>query len=165
MAQTVEERRLIHNRSQARYLLAHPRERHPLVVRTVELFWEKVDKSGGPDACWPWLSHRSFGYGKTHIRRATKFAHRVAYELTNGSIPGGLELDHLCANKACVNPGHLEPVTHGENLRRAYARKPMRRLTACKNGHDASLFGLLKCGDRYCRPCSAAAQRRRASFA
>jgi hypothetical protein len=54
-------------------------------------------------------------------------AHRVAYEQFVGTVPDGLELDHLCENKACVNPGHLEPVTRSENVRRGW---PTRRLRA-----------------------------------
>lgn len=61
-------------------------------------------------------------------------AHRMAYELYKGVIPGGMELDHLCGNTLCVNPGHLEPVTHKENIRRGYALKPL--VTHCKHGHE-----------------------------
>lgn len=104
-----------------------------------ERFEEKVDRDGPVPAhapelgpCWVWLGHvcvsaRS-GYGL--IKRggvgsknaSPAQAHRVAYELYVGPVPDGLEPDHLCGNKACVNPAHLEPVTHSENLRRGFQR-------------------------------------------
>lgn len=63
-------------------------------------------------------------------------AHRYAFELHRGPIPEGLELDHLCRSTLCVNPAHLEPITHRENIRRGYALKPL--VTHCKHGHEYS---------------------------
>lgn len=85
-----------------------------------ERFWAKVDRRDGGD-CWPWLgTTTSTGYGLFGVPREdrTVGAHRYAYELVVGPIPTGLELDHLCRVRNCVNPAHLEPVTHAENLRR-----------------------------------------------
>lgn len=62
------------------------------------------------------------GYGRLNRAGGMRLAHREAYALVRGPIPEGLELDHLCVNPACVHPGHLEPVTHEENLRRARER-------------------------------------------
>lgn len=93
----------------------------------------------GDTGCWLFngaLSTR--GYGKIAIapRGSVAPAHRVTYEALVGSIPGGLELDHLCRTRRCVNPAHLEPVTSRENILRGegmgarYARRDR-----CKHGH------------------------------
>lgn len=90
-------------------------------------FWAKVDKHGPvpahrPDLgpCWVWTAARhGKGYGMFSVDRKRKVrAHRFAYEMMVGPIPEGLDLDHLCRNRACVNPEHLEPVTRSVNLKR-----------------------------------------------
>ena len=75
----------------------------------------------GKEQCWPWLGSISqrHGYGKFGQRGA----HRVAYEHFIGPVPDGLQLDHLCRVRSCVNPWHLEPVTVGENIRRGHAAR------------------------------------------
>lgn len=94
-------------------------------------FWAKVDKSGGPDACWPWAGHRSpQGYGKAPLPRAATAiygaramqAHRLAYVLASGPIPAGLLVLHSCDNPPCCNPAHLRVGTYKDNLRDMYER-------------------------------------------
>lgn len=76
---------------------------------------------GFSSPCWIWLRARSSkGYGRCG-GPGTQFVHRRFYEKACGAVPEGLELDHLCRVRACVNPDHMEPVTHAENIRRGYA--------------------------------------------
>jgi hypothetical protein len=135
----------------------------PAYTRTWEQrFWSKVDKSG---ECWVWTGAiNNYGYGVIGKERRTLTAHRVAYELLVGPIPGGLTIDHLChasastpcvglshkcPHRRCVNPEHLEPVSPGENAR----RKP--KVIFCKHGHlfdERNTYELH--GKRSCRKCA-----------
>lgn len=102
----------------------------------IELFWNKVKQDG---TCWRWTgviawngygSHSSWEDGKTRKYRA----HRVAYNYMIGEIPPGLDLDHLCRNRWCVNPYHMDPVTRSVNMKRA--SNVLRERTHCKNDHQ-----------------------------
>lgn len=97
----------------------------PRKLSKEERFWREVDQSDGPTSCWLWQgrSKDPKGYGMYNGKRA----HRLAWELANGRpIPEGLTIDHLCRNKPCCNPNHLEPVSSGENSRRAAPFMPPR---------------------------------------
>jgi hypothetical protein len=91
----------------------------PRVIGPVdERLWAKVE---GDDyiGCWNWTgSVNEKGYGRLSVNGKPRRAHRLAYEHMIGEIPQGLELDHLCKNRRCVNPWHLEPVTHLVNVAR-----------------------------------------------
>lgn len=119
-----------------------------------------VDKSG-PGECWMWTGALDKGgYG----RRGRTSAHRWSYEHHVGPIPDGLEIDHLCRVRACVNPLHLEPVTKQENIARAVPfRTPRRKREACANGHayDATTTYVRPSGKRQrsCKKCAAAYMR------
>jgi hypothetical protein len=103
----------------------------PIAVR----FWQYVSYGEGL-GCWPWSGARNRdGYGNVKVNGRTRSAHRVAWELLRGEIPDGLELDHLCRNRACVNPWHLEPVTKYINWERGAIGARSRR-NHCKHGHE-----------------------------
>lgn len=111
----------------------------------------RVEESG----CWSWVGpHKETGYGLG--RRADgsyTHAHRVVYEWIIGPIPAGLDLDHLCRNRGCVNPWHMEPVTKSVNKRRG--RSPQRERTHCPAEHpyDEANTYVDRTGRRHCRQC------------
>ncbi len=127
-------------------------------------FWAKVNTAGPlhpilGTPCWLWTGRRQRnGYGQAGMRKhhfGTRLAHRVSYMIARGSIPEGLELDHLCREHACVNPAHLEPVTTKENSRRGLGGVNHRVLTHCPQGHPYAGENLIeRRGHRACRTCS-----------
>lgn len=80
-------------------------------------------------ACWWWQGHvsRTTGYGQASSNGRVTTAHRAFYEQFVGPIPAGMHLDHICRNRQCVKPAHLEPVTQGENNRRSWAARKAAR--------------------------------------
>ena len=120
-------------------------------------FWENVCKTD--KGCWEWMGRlRRQNYGVFYIGGSDVYAHRFSYEIHIGMIPEGLCLDHLCRNPSCVNPNHLEAVTHRENLLRGdhYTNNFSRLKTHCKYGHEftpANIYVIPSTGSRHCRTC------------
>ena len=86
-----------------------------------ERFFSRVDKTG---TCWVWRTPLGTGYGMFACSEAQPvMAHRWSYEHVHGPIEPGMVLDHLCMNRACVRPSHLEPVTYSENARRSWQHR------------------------------------------
>ena len=121
-------------------------------MTTVERILDLCDISD----CWRWQGqHNKNGYGAISIGRTFPFVHRVIWEELVGPIPEGLEIDHLCKVRDCVNPDHLEPVTHLENVRRSYGIGGWNRnKTHCPRGHEYSEMNTYRNrGWRTCRSC------------
>lgn len=116
-----------------------------------------TSKFAKTDKCWEWKSTLNSGYGMIYFRGKSIGAHRLVYRVLVGPIPKGLELDHLCRNRKCVNPAHLEPVTGKENrLRSESPCAKNARKTHCKRGHLLQPPNLTWCsrpGGRQCREC------------
>lgn len=124
---------------------------------TVEELLKRIERI--PDGCWQWrgLIAKS-GYGFVKKDGKTFYAHRFWYEYFVGSIPAGLTIDHLCANRSCVNPDHLEPVTRSVNTKRAWLTSPVRQrplATHCKHGHvwTEESTRITTTRNRQCRIC------------
>lgn len=84
---------------------------------TEERFWSHVDKSGGPNACWPWTGFcTAYGYGSSRLNSQTTCTHRIAWIITHGPIPAGLFVCHRCDNPPCCNPGHFFLGTQADNI-------------------------------------------------
>lgn len=135
----------------------------------LDRFWSKVDRRGD-DECWPWLSSSTYGYGRFWLVDKRVMAHRIAYELLVGEIPDGLVIDHLCRNRGCINPRHMEPVTVRENtLRGVGITAACAARSACVNGHEWTPENtrIVADGTRRCRACArintAAYRERRAA--
>lgn len=114
--------------------------------------------------CWLWIgAHASNGYGVFGSRWHRGYAHRLAWELFHGPIPAGLQIDHLCRVRSCVNPAHLEPVTQAVNKARGEAGQHNARKTHCPYGHEYTPANvkLSKLGGRQCKRCRILDQRRR----
>ena len=107
----------------------------------------------GENGCWDWTGNKWNGYGRFKIQGRNLKPHRYSYELFKEPIPKGLQIDHLCRNKGCVNPKHLEAVTNQENCQRR-----TRLITHCPKGHEYTEDNLIPSawanGRRGCKKCA-----------
>ena len=110
-----------------------------------------INKNG----CWEWQRHLVTGYGRFRINYKHTFTHRFIYEYYYGKINNSLVLDHLCRNRKCCNPKHLEVVTQKENINRGLTGTVHTRKTHCPKGHPYSGDNLYITpnGDNQCRTC------------
>ena len=126
---------------------------------TADRFWAKVTRDR-EDGCWEWTGGMTSGYGRFFVggqsRPKQVGAHRWAYQHLIGPIPDGLQLDHLCRNRACVNPAHLEPVSQRVNVLRGEGLSAKQaRQTHCRHGHEFTPENtrMAKGRKRHCRQC------------
>jgi len=124
-------------------------------IHSLERFMSKVARDGD---CWVWTAgDNGKGYGRFYSGKGMVIAHRWIYEQTRGKVPSGLELDHLCRNRICVRPEHLEAVTHSENM----LRVDRTNITSCPSGHPYAERGGIHHGRRYCKECQRLSSARR----
>ncbi len=166
MSWTQEELQLLHNlysdRPKYEVLIALPDKKWQAIqthatrlgikrkVSTEVRFWDKVDNVDN-NSCWEWQGKISLqGYGHFYFDGSISCAHRYSYILNCGDIPDGFEVHHTCYNKACVNPNHLELMTHLDNVRDA-----SQRIIHCPYGHEYTEENTkLNNGMRQCRQCA-----------
>jgi hypothetical protein len=121
-----------------------------ITSKSEQHFWSKVDKSG---ECWLWQGASSLGYGHFYFEKEYEKAHRFSLRVSGRVIPEGLEPDHTCDVKLCVNPDHLVLKPHAENCARSAL---LMRKETCKRGHpmDEGSAKVDRRGVRYCAPCA-----------
>jgi hypothetical protein len=165
----------MHRRRRDRHGDPHYTPDQRIYEATIERFWAQVNKT---DSCWLWTGETQRGYGRFgNVTVPSGSAHRFAWFITNGQIPDGLEIDHLChtldptcaggiscPHRACVNPSHLEPVTPQVNTLRSKspsadnARKEV--CPKCGGDYAVAKRGARKPG-RWCPPCHSERRRQR----
>ncbi len=120
--------------------------------QTANSFSSRIQKTA---TCWLWTGTKNHaGYGRFMVDGRRVGAHRHSYILAKGPIPAGLQIDHLCRVRACVNPDHLEAITQEENILRGFGISVVNaKKTHCPQGHPLSGTNLLLGKHRRCRTC------------
>jgi hypothetical protein len=122
--------------------------------KRMDRFLARVEKT---ETCWNWKGIKTLGYGRLNSsRNEYELSHRVAYRLFKGSIPEGFHIDHLCRNRGCVNPEHLEAVKPRINTMRGVGITAINaKKTECLNGHpfNSKNTYLTSRGFRMCKEC------------
>lgn len=132
---------------------------------------KKTDTLFEGQPCWEWqMSLMKAGYGQLWVGGKNHYTHRLMYQLSVGPLPEdrSLVVDHLCRNRACCNPAHLEAVPMGENTARGVLLENLRNKTHCKNGHEFTPENTKRhklSGGRYCRICMNAGSKARKAAA
>jgi hypothetical protein len=128
--------------------------REELIPEDLSRFMKKIDRSGD---CWVWTgasNNRAGGYGIFAIAGRNRLAHRVSLRHFRGPFPDDADVDHLCRNTRCVNPDHLEAVSHVENMARGVIGGAIfLRTGACLRGH-VDEYAIKANGTRNCRACA-----------
>ncbi len=132
-------------------------------METIQRFMNKVDISSDSD-CVFWIGSKDYGgYGRFNVAGVNSFAHRYIYEISEGPIPEGMFIDHICRNRSCVNTLHLRVVTPRQNsLENSVSIPAIRhKQVECVNGHkfDAANTYRTKNGLRQCRKCGPARKK------
>jgi len=122
-----------------------------------ERFWSRVDKHASPTGCWIWTAGKlASGYGSFRTNNKAVVAHRYSYEQLVGPVAPGLQIDHICRNRTCVNPDHLEPVSQRTNLLRGISPPAVNaRKSRCPKGHEFTSENTYRYpnGHRKCKQC------------
>lgn len=126
-------------------------------VNLWDRFWTKVRVYRDGGRCWTWRRpDPTTGYGRILVDGKTVGAHRLVYEMLIEPLPPGKQIDHLCRNRRCVNPNHMEVVTQAVNIQRGMSGAHNARKTSCPQGHrytPENTFLNYVTGSRQCREC------------
>ena len=133
------------------------------VLERLEAKIERITETG----CWVWLGTLTeSGYGLLCVRGKQEYTHRLSYQKHKGTIQQGLEIDHLCRVTSCLNPAHLEAVTHKENTIRGRQGEWQKKKTHCKHGHEFSERNTVirNRGGAICRECRTCRNQRNVEY-